>query len=225
MNDVTMTRAVGFIEERKDRNSCEPRHRRLPPLFLLPVLLFVAITVALGWGLTRNPQEIPSVLIGKPAPAFALPPVRGRTLGLSSNDLKGEVSLVNVFASWCTACRQEHPLFMRLKDKGIVPIYGLNYKDRPEDAERWLDTLGDPYTRTGADLDGRVAIDWGVYGVPETFVVGRDGRIAYKHIGAITPGALQKTILPLIATLRREKTDPAATPEDRVGGAGREHDR
>src|SRR3546814_7236428 len=114
-------------------------------------------------------------LIGKPVPEFALPPVQGRTLGLSSDDLQGEVSLINVFASWCTACREEHPLFMRLRASGVVPIHGLNYRDRPEDAAGWLDELGDPYTRTGADRNGRVGIDWGVYGVPETFVVGPDG--------------------------------------------------
>ena len=171
--------------------------------FLLPVAVFVMVAVGLAVGLTRNPQEIPSVLIGKPVPAFALPPVQGRTLGLSSVDLKGEVSLVNVFASWCTACRYEHPLFMRLKEEGVVPIHGLNYKDRPEDAAKWLDTLGDPYTRTGADRDGRVAIDWGVYGVPETFVISKDGVIVHKHIGPVSADDLEKTILPLIERLRR----------------------
>ena len=171
--------------------------------FLLPVAAFVMVAVGLAVGLTRNPQEIPSALIGKPAPAFALPPVQGRMLGLSSAELKGEVSLVNVFASWCTACRYEHPLFMRLKEEGVVPIHGLNYKDRPEDAAKWLDTLGDPYTRTGADRDGRVAIDWGVYGVPETFVISKDGVIVHKHIGPVSADDLEKTILPLIERLRQ----------------------
>lgn len=179
------------------------RQRTWPrPAFLIPVVLFLVIGVALGWGLTRNPREIPSALIGKPVPDFALPPVQGRTLGLSTADLRGEVSLVNVFASWCTACRAEHPLFMRLSRSGGVPIHGLNYKDRPADAAEWLDTLGDPYRRTGADLDGRVGIEWGVYGVPETFVVSADGTIAYKHIGPITPEALNETILPLVEQLR-----------------------
>jgi cytochrome c biogenesis protein CcmG/thiol:disulfide interchange protein DsbE len=171
--------------------------------FLLPVGLFVAVAVGLGIGLTRNPQEVPSVLIGKPVPEFSLPPVQGRTLGLSSADLKGEVSLVNVFASWCTACRYEHPLFMRLKADGVVPIHGLNYKDRPQDAAKWLDDLGDPYTRTGADLDGRVGIEWGVYGVPETFVIGEDGVIVHKHIGPVSAKDLEETILPLIERLRQ----------------------
>ncbi|MGH6899663.1 MAG: DsbE family thiol:disulfide interchange protein [Geminicoccaceae bacterium] len=171
--------------------------------FLLPVAIFGAVAVGLGIGLTRNPQEIPSVLIGKPVPEFSLPPVQGRTLGISSADLKGEVSLVNVFASWCTACRYEHPLFMRLKEGGVVPIHGLNYKDRPEDAAKWLDSLGDPYTRTGADRDGRVAIDWGVYGVPETFVISEDGVIVHKHIGPVSAKVLEKTILPVIERLRQ----------------------
>ncbi|XEU55696.1 DsbE family thiol:disulfide interchange protein [Tistrella mobilis] len=169
---------------------------------MLPVALFVGLTVALGWGLTRDPGVIPSALIGKPVPDFALPPVQGRRLGLSDTDLRGEVSLVNVFASWCTACRAGHPLFMRLAQSGAVPIHGLNYKDRPANAAGWLATLGDPYTRTGAELDGRVGIEWGVYGVPETFVVDADGRIAFKHIGPVTPQALKETILPLVERLR-----------------------
>jgi len=180
----------------------ETRKSRKRLVFLLPVTLFIALAVALAWGLTRDPGELPSVLIGKPVPEFALPPVQGQTLGLSSDDLRGEVSLVNVFASWCTACRDEHPLFMRLSASGVVPIHGLNYRDRPEDAAGWLDELGDPYTRTGADRNGRVGIDWGVYGVPETFVVGPDGRIAYKHVGPVTERALKETILPLVARLR-----------------------
>ena len=180
-----------------------PRRRRLRAVYLIPVLAFVGIAIALGWGLTHDPRKVPSPLIGKAVPQFDLPPVQGRTLGLSSADLEGEVVLVNVFASWCTACREEHPLFMRLKEEGAVPIHGLNYKDRPDDASRWLDTLGDPYTRTGADRDGRVAIDWGVYGVPETFVVTRDGRIAYKHIGPVSDDAWRTKIRPLIEFLRR----------------------
>lgn len=170
----------------------------------LPAMIFAGLAVLLGWGLTRNASDIPSVLINKPVPEFSLAPVQGRTLGLSSSDLRGEVSLVSVFASWCLACREEHPVFMQLAADGTVPLHGLNYKDRPDDAARWLDTEGDPYTRTGADLTGRVAIDWGVYGVPETFVVGADGRIAYKHIGAVTDEALQRTILPLVERLRAE---------------------
>jgi cytochrome c biogenesis protein CcmG/thiol:disulfide interchange protein DsbE len=172
-------------------------------LLLVPGV-FVAIVVLLGLGLLRDPSLLPSTLIGRPVPQFSLPPVKGRTLGLVSADLKGEVSLVNVFASWCTACRAEHPLFMGLKASGAVRVFGLNYKDRPSDAAKWLDELGDPYHRTGADINGQVAIDWGVYGVPETFVVSTDGIIAYRHVGPITPEVLAKTILPLVRKLRAQ---------------------
>ncbi len=184
-------------------NSSEPPHPRKRLAALLPLAVFLVVGIFLAIGLTRNPREVPSPLIGKPVPEFSLPPVKGRTLGLSSADLKGEVSLVNVFASWCVACRAEHPLFMELKEKGVVPIHGLNYKDRPADAEQWLNELGDPYTRTGADINGRVAIDWGVYGVPETFVIDRNGRIAHKVIGPLNPQLLQDKILPLIRELRK----------------------
>jgi cytochrome c biogenesis protein CcmG/thiol:disulfide interchange protein DsbE len=169
----------------------------------VPLLVFLGLVVVFGIGLTLDPRKIPSPLIGKPVPVFDLPPVKGRALGLSSAGLKGEVSLVNVFASWCTACREEHPLLMKLQRDGLIPIHGLNYKDKPEDASKWLNELGDPYTRTGADLNGRVGIEWGVYGVPETFVIDRDGRIAYKHIGALTQDALRKKIIPLISALRQ----------------------
>jgi len=179
-----------------------PKRRRLA--VFLPVAVFAGLAVVLAWGLGRNAADIPSALIGKPVPEFSLPPVQGRTLGLSSAELRGEVSLVNVFASWCVACREEHPLFMRLEAGGTVPLHGLNYKDQPADAAKWLNTLGDPYTRTGADLNGRVAVDWGVYGVPETFVVSADGRIAYKHIGPVTEQALNETILPLVARLQAQ---------------------
>lgn len=180
----------------------EPGGLRLRLAYLVPVLAFGLIAVALAFGLTRDPQVIPSAMIGKPVPAFDLPPVKGRTLGLAASDLVGEVSLVNVFASWCTSCRLEHPVFMQLARDGVVPIHGINYKDQPDDAAQWLDELGDPYTRTGADLNGRVAIDWGVYGVPETFVIDRDGRIAFKHIGPVTPDVYLNTIAPLLRDLQ-----------------------
>jgi len=166
-------------------------------------MIFAVMAVFLGIGLTMDPREIPSPLIGKPVPQFNLPAVKGRTLGLATADLRGQVSLVNVFASWCVACREEHPHWVELAKKNIVPIHGLNYKDKPDDAQAWLDQLGDPYTRTGVDRDGRVGIDWGVYGVPETFVVDRNGRIAYKHIGAITPEVLRDKLLPLVAQLQK----------------------
>ena len=169
--------------------------------YAIALVVFAAIGVLLASGLHLDPRRIPSPLIGKPVPQFELPPVQGRSLGLSTKNLKGEVSLVNVFASWCVACLEEHPLFMRLKQDNIAPIHGLNYKDTPEDAAAWLDRHGDPYTRTGADRDGRVAIDWGVYGVPETFVIDGQGRIAYKHIGPLNQRVLEETVLPLIARL------------------------
>ena len=169
----------------------------------IPLLVFLLMAVFLGIGLTMNPRDIPSPLIGKMVPEFSLPPVKGGTLGLASADLRGEVSVVNVFASWCVACREEHPILMGIKKKGIVPLHGLNYKDKPDDARAWLDEMGDPYTRIGADIAGRVAIDWGVYGVPETFVIDRDGRIAYKHIGAVTPEVLRDKLIPLIRKLQQ----------------------
>ncbi len=169
----------------------------------LPLAVFGVLVVFFAIGLTMNPRNIPSPLIGKAVPEFDLPAVKGRKLGLSAADLRGEVSIVNVFASWCLACRDEHPLLMQLAASGAVPIHGLNYKDKPDDAARWLDDLGDPYTRTGADVSGQVGIEWGVYGVPETFVIDRGGRIAYKHIGPVTPQTLDDTLLPLIRKLQQ----------------------
>ena len=174
--------------------------RRL--LYLLPLGIFGGMAAMFAVGLRRDPSTLPSALIGKPVPTFALPPLQGRPLGLSSEDLKGHVSLVNVFASWCAPCRQEHPLFLDLSKRGTVPIYGINYKDRPEDASAWLAELGDPYRRIGADRDGRVSIDWGVYGLPETFVIDRAGTIAYKQVGLLTSETLNGTILPLVERLR-----------------------
>jgi cytochrome c biogenesis protein CcmG/thiol:disulfide interchange protein DsbE len=181
----------------------EARERRgLPLRYLFPIAAFAVLITMFAWALNRDPSTIPSALIGRQVPEFALPAVKGRALGLSSSDLRGEVSLFNVFASWCVPCREEHPLLMKIKASGEVPIHGLNYKDRPDDAAGWLNRFGDPYVRTGADINGRVAIDWGVYGVPETFVITKDGRIAYKHVGPLSPQALEETILPLVRRLR-----------------------
>ena len=168
---------------------------------LLPLSIFLLIAVLFGIGLTMDPKLVPSPLIGKSVPEFSLQPVQGRQSGLAKVNLKGEVSMVNVFASWCVACRQEHPLLMALSEQNIVPIHGLNYKDKPQEAADWLDSLGDPYTRTGADLDGRVGIDWGVYGVPETFIIDKAGRIAYKHIGPVAEKDWVDTLQPLIENL------------------------
>jgi cytochrome c biogenesis protein CcmG/thiol:disulfide interchange protein DsbE len=207
------------LQAENEQNAAAPwaRASRRTAL-LVPLLLFTGVVAFLAVGLTLNPREVPSPLIGKPVPEFALRAVKGRAVGLSGSDLRGEVSLVNVFASWCVACREEHPILLQLQREGFVPVHGLNYKDRPDDAARWLDALGDPYTRTGADLDGRVAIDWGVYGVPETFVIDRNGRIAYKHIGPITPQLLQEKLRPLIARLRADGGSTNGAPDPRSGG-------
>ena len=191
------------------RPSHSAHWRRFRLLFIVPAVLFVGLMLAFGLSLNRDPSRVPSALIGKPVPEFSLAPVKGRVLGLSTADLRGDVSLVNVFASWCVACREEHLLLMRMREQGTVTIHGIDYKDKPDDAARWLDTMGDPYTRTGADLDGRVAIDWGVYGVPETYVIDRRGRIAFKQIGPISEQALTQTILPLIDRLRMAPADTA----------------
>jgi cytochrome c biogenesis protein CcmG, thiol:disulfide interchange protein DsbE len=173
--------------------------RRL--LYLLPVLVFIGVGIGLAVGLTRDPGVLPSALLDRPVPAFELPPIEGRGGdGLSSQDLAGDVALVNVFASWCVPCRAEHPVLMGLAERG-VPIYGINYKDRPEQASAWLAELGDPFRRIGADRDGRVSIDWGVYGVPETFFIGPDGRIRHKFVGPLQPRDVEEILLPLMAEL------------------------
>lgn len=171
--------------------------------FFLPVVLFAGVALALAVGLSLDPRELPSTMIDKPAPEFDLPAVQGRPRGLASSDLVGEVHLVNFFASWCAACRVEHPLLNRLTEDGVVAVFGVNYKDKPEDARRWLDQLGDPYVRSGADIPGRAGIDWGVYGLPETFIVDANGHIVYKHVGAIYPQDLENTILPIVESLRQ----------------------
>lgn len=170
-------------------------------LYLLPVLLFAAVGVVLALGLERDARTLPSVLVDKPAPAFALPPLPGRDdRGFSRADLGGAVMLVNVFASWCVPCRIEHPVLEQLAREGVV-VHAINYKDDPRDALSFLRTLGDPFTRVGVDREGRAAIDWGVYGVPETFVVDREGRIRYRHVGPLQPRDLERTIRPLLARL------------------------
>jgi len=197
-----MTKPISAGAIRSDERPLAPNTARRRALFAMPCLALAGLGGVFAWSLGQNPSQLPSALIGRPVPPFSLPPVKGRRLGLSRGDLVGGVSLVNVFASWCVACRAEHPLLMQLATVGTVPVHGLNYKDAPDDAARWLNALGDPYTRTGADRDGRVAIDWGVYGVPETYVVGADGRIAYRHIGPLTQDDLQRIVLPLVVSLR-----------------------
>lgn len=174
--------------------------RRL--LAIAPLAGFAVLAGSLAHGLRRDPRNLPSTLIGRPVPEFSLPPVAGRHPGLASANLYGQVSLVNVFASWCVPCRAEHPLLLQLARDQVVQIQGINYKDAPADVAQWLDELGDPYNRTGADRDGRVAIDWGVYGVPETFVVGADGVIAHRQVGPLNAELLTQTILPLVRDLK-----------------------
>ncbi len=173
--------------------------------YLIPLVLFIILAIFLGIGLTRDPKLVPSPLIGKPAPAFNLPRLHKPDEKFSSQMLKGKVSMLNVWASWCAACRVEHPFLMYLAGRDAVTIYGLNYKDERNDAKRWLVQYGgNPYTSIGYDHDGRVGMDWGVYGVPETFVIDKQGIIRYKHVGAVTEDVWQKTLLPLINKLKAE---------------------
>jgi cytochrome c biogenesis protein CcmG/thiol:disulfide interchange protein DsbE len=182
--------------------AASPPVRRRALLFILPLALFAIVGVFLAIGLTRDPSTLPSALIGKPAPSFALPPIDGRDEhGFSRADLGGQPMLVNVFASWCVPCRIEHPVIGRLAEQGVV-VQGINYKDRPEDAKAWLAELGDPFRRVGADRDGRVGIEWGVYGVPETFVVDRNGQIVYRHVGPMQPRDVEQKILPVLEKLK-----------------------
>ncbi|MBN7761147.1 DsbE family thiol:disulfide interchange protein [Nitratireductor aquibiodomus] len=182
------------------------RSRRL--LFLLPLLVFLALAAVFLMQLFsgRDTSLVPSALIGRDAPQTDLPPLEGMSLpGLSSNAFAGRITLVNVWGSWCLPCRQEHPLLMELARDGRFVIAGLNYKDKPENARRFLGDLGNPYDAIGVDQNGRAAIDWGVYGVPETFLVGPEGRIRYKHVGPFTPESVQNDLMPEIEKLLAER--------------------
>lgn len=169
--------------------------------FLIPIGLFVLLGILLAYGLKLDPRRIPSPLVGKPLPAFQLATLQDPNKSLTNADFKGQVVLYNVWASWCVACREEHPLLMQLARAKHAPLVGLNYKDQRADALQTLTAEGNPYDLSLVDADGRVGLDWGVYGVPETFVVDKDGIIRYKHIGPITPEAWEKTLLPLIQQL------------------------
>ena len=171
--------------------------------WLVPLGIFVVLLVFLGVGLTRDPREVPSPLVGKPAPAFALAQLHDPSRKLGTTDLRGQVWLLNVWASWCVSCRVEHPLLVDLSKANIVPVIGLAYKDKPADGLAWLKANGDPYRLSIVDFDGRVGIDFGVYGVPETFVIDKAGVIRYKQIGPLTADALKQTILPLVRELQQ----------------------
>lgn len=173
-------------------------------LAMIPIVIAALLGVAFYWGLWNKDDRLLSTLLGRPVPDFALPPIEGRDDGLSSEDLRGEVSIVNVWASWCVPCRVEMPLLVELAGIGTVPIHGINHKDAPGAAFGFLAEFGDPYTRIGADRNGRVSIDWGVYGLPETFVIDAEGRIAYKHVGPFDRRALEEEILPVVRRLQAE---------------------
>ncbi len=172
-------------------------------LFILPLVLFAGLILAFWVGLHRDPSAIPSQLIDRPVPEFSLPPVRAGDQGLATADLKGRPALLNVFASWCVPCRLEHPVLMRLEAEGVT-IHGIDWKETPQEGAAWLDEHGDPYNRAGNDEPGRIGIDLGITGVPETFVVDRHGRVRYKLVGPLTPEDWERKIGPLMAKLEAE---------------------
>lgn len=176
--------------------------RRL--IFIAPTLVFLVLVGFFVKQLGENPAELPSVLIDRPVPSFALEPLPDRGQPLTSEALRGDVSLVNIFGSWCVACQVEHPVLMDIAESGFVQIHGIDWREKdPMDGKRWLDKYGDPYTMVGLDPDSRIAIDFGVTGAPETFVVDKQGVIRYKHVGPVTPEVFEKTLKPLIEELRK----------------------
>lgn len=172
---------------------------------LLPLLAFVLLALLLGLGVLRNSGKdtsaIPSPLVGKPAPAFSLPVLGEPGRLVTNEDLRGEPYLLNVWGSWCPACRDEHPVITELAQGGRIKVVGYDYKDEPEDAQRWLQQFGNPYSLVIADYDGRAALDWGIYGAPETFLVDAQGVIRWKFVGPITPEVVQQQLLPALETL------------------------
>lgn len=173
--------------------------------YIIPLILFIIMAVFLALGLNLKPTEIPSPFINKPTPVFSAPKLDVPEEKLTPADLKGQVWLFNVWASWCVSCRAEHPVLNQLAKRHAAVIVGLNYKDEPDAAKNWLDTLGNPYNVSIMDQDGRIGIDYGVYGVPETFVIDKKGVIRYKHTGPVTAEDVQTTFLPLIAKLQAEQ--------------------
>ncbi len=172
--------------------------------FLLPIVILAALVALLVVGLNRDPSYVPSPLIGKQAPSFSLPRLDDPGRTLSNQDLGGDVALLNVWATWCSGCRQEHPFLMELSRTADVRIFSLNWKDDPDLARQWLATLGNPYTATGVDQDGRAAIDWGVYGAPETFLIDAGGKVLYKHIAPLNAEVWQREFLPRIRQAREQ---------------------
>ena len=170
--------------------------------FLVPLAIFFILVVFLFRGLSLDPKRVPSPLVGKPMPEFSLPRLQDPAATLSDSDLKGKVSVLNIWATWCVSCRAEHEVLLQLANTGMVDIYGLNYKDERAAAQQWLRQLGDPYVANAFDADGRTGIDWGVYGAPETFIMDKQGMVRHKHIGPLTVDDLNTTILPLIAELQ-----------------------
>ena len=170
--------------------------------YLVPLAIFFILVAFLYRGLSLDPKRVPSPLVGKPMPEFSLPRLKDPAATLSDSDLKGKVSVLNIWATWCVSCRAEHEVLLQLANTGLVNIYGLNYKDERAKAQQWLQQLGDPYVANAFDADGRTGIDWGVYGAPETFIMDKQGMIRHKHIGPLTVDALNSTILPLIAELQ-----------------------
>ena len=166
--------------------------------------IFFALVLVLGVGLKLDPREVPSPLIGKPAPPFELPQLHEPGKAFSARDMLGQVWVLNVWASWCVSCREEHPVLLALAKGGAVPVYGLNYKDQRNDGIAWLDKMGNPYRLSAFDADGRVGIDYGVYGVPETYLIDKHGVIRLKRIGILTPDYLEQKLLPLVDALKRE---------------------
>lgn len=170
--------------------------------FLLPLGIFIVLVGFLAAGLTLNPREVPSPLVGKPAPPFTLPQLHDQEKTFSPTDMAGQVWLLNVWASWCSGCREEHPVLVRMAKTGEVPIYGMDYKDQRDEALAWLRRHGNPYPLTAVDEAGRIGIDYGVYGVPETYVIDKQGIIRYKQIGPLDEEVVAKTILPLVKELQ-----------------------
>ena len=171
--------------------------------YLVPLAIFIALVGFFAVGLMRDPREVPSPFIGKPAPGFKLETLHQPEKAFTPDEMKGKVWLLNVWASWCVSCRQEHPVLMDLARSGAVTLVGLDYKDAGSDARRWLAQHGDPYRLSVADVDGRVGIDYGVYGVPETYVIDKAGAIRYKRVGPLTAEVLQSTVLPMVRELQR----------------------